>query len=202
MERTHEPVAVLGIGAMGHGMAASALRAGIPTIVWNRRMEATRDLAELGAEVAETAADAARRASIVVTMVTDADAVLSVAQGPGHARCSGAGRDLGPDGHDRRGGDRPRRGHGRCPAPGRDAPGRAGVGKQGPGRTRPADDLRVRTRRGASACRSAVRRARPAHDLGRRGRDRDAAEAREQHLAGVRGRSGCRVRGSCSPAGP
>jgi 3-hydroxyisobutyrate dehydrogenase-like beta-hydroxyacid dehydrogenase len=27
------PVAVLGIGAMGHGMAASAVRAGIPTIV-------------------------------------------------------------------------------------------------------------------------------------------------------------------------
>jgi 3-hydroxyisobutyrate dehydrogenase len=32
-----EPVAVLGIGAMGHAMATSMLRAGIPTIVWNRR---------------------------------------------------------------------------------------------------------------------------------------------------------------------
>ena len=50
MTPTHEPVAVLGIGAMGHGMATSALRAGIPTIVWNRTPEATRDLAELGAE--------------------------------------------------------------------------------------------------------------------------------------------------------
>jgi 3-hydroxyisobutyrate dehydrogenase len=83
MAGTHEPVAVLGIGAMGHGMAASALRAGIPTIVWNRRMEAARDLAELGAEVAETAADAARRAAVVVTMVTDADAVISVARDQG-----------------------------------------------------------------------------------------------------------------------
>jgi len=83
MAGTHEPVAVLGIGAMGHGMAASALRAGIPTIVWNRRMEAARDLAELGAEVAETAADAARRAAVVVTMVTDADAIISVAQDQG-----------------------------------------------------------------------------------------------------------------------
>ena len=83
MAGTHEPVAVLGIGAMGHGMAASALRAGIPTIVWNRRMEATRDLAEVGAQVAETAADAARQAAIVVTMVTDADAVLSVARDQG-----------------------------------------------------------------------------------------------------------------------
>ncbi len=80
MAGTREPVAVLGIGAMGHGMAASALRAGIPTIVWNRNLEAARDLAELGAEVAPTAADAARGAAIVVTMVTDADAVISVAR--------------------------------------------------------------------------------------------------------------------------
>src|SRR2546423_2931745 len=78
-----ERVAILGIGAMGHGMANSALRAGIPTTVWNRAPEATRDLAELGAEVAETAADAARRAEIVVTMVTDADAVISIARDQG-----------------------------------------------------------------------------------------------------------------------
>jgi 3-hydroxyisobutyrate dehydrogenase len=83
MARTQGPVAVLGIGAMGHGMATSALRAGIPTIVWNRSPEATRDLAELGAEVAETAADAARRAAIVVTMVTDTDAVMSIASDEG-----------------------------------------------------------------------------------------------------------------------
>jgi len=75
--------AFLGIGSMGHGMATSALRAGLPTIVWNRDPEATRDLAELGADVAETAADAARRAAIVVTMVTDADAVVSIARDQG-----------------------------------------------------------------------------------------------------------------------
>jgi len=78
-----EPVAVLGIGAMGHGMAASALRAGIPTIVWDRAPAATRDLAGLGADVAASAADAARRAAIVVTMVTDADAVISIARDQG-----------------------------------------------------------------------------------------------------------------------
>ena len=74
-----ETVAVLGTGTMGHGMAKSALRAGIPTTVWNRTAASTRDLADLGAEVAETAADAAARAGIVITMVTDADAVLSLA---------------------------------------------------------------------------------------------------------------------------
>jgi 3-hydroxyisobutyrate dehydrogenase len=83
MAGTHEPVAVLGIGGMGHGMAASALRAGIPTIVWDRRAEATRDLTGLGGQVAATAADAARRAAIVVTMVTDADAVISIARDQG-----------------------------------------------------------------------------------------------------------------------
>jgi len=78
-----EPVAVLGIGAMGHGMVTSALRTAIPTIVWNRTPDAARDLAELGAEVAETVADAARRAAIVVTMVTDTDAVISIARDQG-----------------------------------------------------------------------------------------------------------------------
>jgi 3-hydroxyisobutyrate dehydrogenase len=79
MAPTQESVAVLGTGTMGHGMAISALRAGIPTTVWNREPEATRDLAELGAEVAGSAADAARQAAIVITMVTDADAVVSIA---------------------------------------------------------------------------------------------------------------------------
>jgi 3-hydroxyisobutyrate dehydrogenase len=83
MESTHEPVAMLGIGAMGHGMATSALRSGIRTIVWNRNPAASRDLANLGAEVAETAADAARQAAIIVTMVTDIDAVISIARDQG-----------------------------------------------------------------------------------------------------------------------
>jgi 3-hydroxyisobutyrate dehydrogenase len=83
MAHRHQAVAVLGIGAMGHGIATSALRAGIPTVVWNRTPEATRDLAEIGAEIAETAADAARRVDIVVTMVTNADAVLSIASKQG-----------------------------------------------------------------------------------------------------------------------
>jgi 3-hydroxyisobutyrate dehydrogenase len=78
-----ETVAVLGIGSMGHGMATSALRAGIPTVVWNRELGATNDLAELGADVAPAAADAAAQAGIVVTMVTNADAVVSIATDQG-----------------------------------------------------------------------------------------------------------------------
>ena len=83
MHMGKEPVAFLGIGTMGHAMAARALGAGIPTIVWNRVPEPTRELANLGAEVAESAADAAGRAAIIVTMVTDADAVLAIAKDQG-----------------------------------------------------------------------------------------------------------------------
>ncbi len=83
MAQTDETVAVLGIGTMGHAMATNVLRAGIPTIVWNREPKATRDLGALGADVAESADDAARRVGIVVTMVTDADAVMSIADEQG-----------------------------------------------------------------------------------------------------------------------
>jgi 3-hydroxyisobutyrate dehydrogenase len=83
MSPAKEPVAFLGIGTMGHAMATNALRAGIPTIVWNRDPGATRDLAELGAKAAETPGDAARQADVVVTMVTDADAVLAIAKDQG-----------------------------------------------------------------------------------------------------------------------
>ena len=78
-----ETVAVLGLGAMGHGMASSALRAGIPTVAWSRDAVQARNLAALGANVAETATDAVGRAGIVVTMVTDADAVMSIATDQG-----------------------------------------------------------------------------------------------------------------------
>jgi len=79
MTGSAESVAVIGVGTMGHGMAQSALRAGIPTVVWDRSPEPTRSLAQAGAIVAESAADAARRAPIVVTMVPDADAVVATA---------------------------------------------------------------------------------------------------------------------------
>ena len=60
MTAASEPIAVIGVGTMGHGMAVSALRAGIPTVVWDRTPQATRELAELGADVAASAADSRR----------------------------------------------------------------------------------------------------------------------------------------------
>ena len=76
-------VAMLGLGTMGHAMAVNSLRAGVPTIVWSRSPEQAHDLRVLGARVARTVRDAAQRADIVVTMVTDLNAVLDVAVGQG-----------------------------------------------------------------------------------------------------------------------
>src|SRR5437868_3601412 len=72
-------LAVLGLGTMGRAMAVSALRAGIPTVVWNRDPAATDSLADQGAAAAPSVADAVRHADVVVTMVTNAEAVISIA---------------------------------------------------------------------------------------------------------------------------
>jgi len=72
-------VAVLGMGVMGRAMAANIARAGIATTVWNRRREQAEPLAGEGARLATSAAGAVRDADVVITMVTDADAVLEVA---------------------------------------------------------------------------------------------------------------------------
>ena len=52
MTHARTKVAVLGLGTMGSRMASSALRAGIPLVVWNRDLDAARVFAERGADVA------------------------------------------------------------------------------------------------------------------------------------------------------
>ncbi len=71
-------VTLLGTGVMGSGMSRSILRAGLPLTVWNRSADKAAPLADAGATVAETAADAVRDADVVVVMLFDADAVLEV----------------------------------------------------------------------------------------------------------------------------
>jgi 3-hydroxyisobutyrate dehydrogenase len=63
---------------MGAGMARSLLRAGLPVTVWNRHADRARPLADHGAAVAESAADAVRDADVVITMLFDERAVSAV----------------------------------------------------------------------------------------------------------------------------
>ena len=79
MAKATTRLAVLGLGTMSRAMAGSALRAGIPTVVWNRDNAVARPFAERGAKVALTAADAVLEVDVAITMVTDAKAVMSIA---------------------------------------------------------------------------------------------------------------------------
>jgi 3-hydroxyisobutyrate dehydrogenase len=74
---TDTTVALLGTGTMGAGMARNIAAAGIPLRVWNRTVEKARPLAEVGATVAETVADAVRGADVVLTMLFDTESVES-----------------------------------------------------------------------------------------------------------------------------
>ena len=77
-EAKEEVVAVIGAGGtMGLPMARNIAKAGIPVRAWNRSSEKAEPLTEDGAEVLDSAAEAASGASIVLTILSDADAVAS-----------------------------------------------------------------------------------------------------------------------------
>jgi len=59
-------------------MARNLLRAGLLVRVWNRTPDKARVLGAKGADLAATPADAVREAAFVITMLTDAAAVLAV----------------------------------------------------------------------------------------------------------------------------
>src|SRR5665213_4043516 len=64
-------VAFIGLGRMGHGMAARYLDAGFTLAVWNRNKAKADDLIARGARWAASPADAVDGADAVVTMVAD-----------------------------------------------------------------------------------------------------------------------------------
>jgi 3-hydroxyisobutyrate dehydrogenase len=84
-------VAVLGAGGtMGSGMARNIARSGIELVVWNRSRAKAEPLAREGAHICDTAAEAAASAGLILTMLSDADAVLATMQGS-HGALAGAG---------------------------------------------------------------------------------------------------------------
>jgi 3-hydroxyisobutyrate dehydrogenase len=76
-----QTVAVLGAGGtMGRGLATNIARAGLSVRAWNRAPEKAEPLTAEGVEVFASPAEAADGAGVVLTMLTDADAVLEVAE--------------------------------------------------------------------------------------------------------------------------
>lgn len=84
-------VAWLGLGVMGTSMAGHLLRVFGGLTVWNRSAARAEGLAQAGARVAATPAEAARGADIVCLCVSDTRAVQDVVFGP-----QGVAEDLAP----------------------------------------------------------------------------------------------------------
>ena len=75
------PVAVIGLGRMGSGIAFSLLRCGFPVVVCNRTEEKARPLVEAGAKAVATPAAAARAARCVVTSLMGDSSIAAVVEG-------------------------------------------------------------------------------------------------------------------------
>lgn len=86
-------VAVLGTGAMGSRMAKRLLKAGYPTVVYNRTAERARALVDDGATVAATPREAAARADAVIAMVSDDTASRAMWFDDGDGAAAGLRRD-------------------------------------------------------------------------------------------------------------
>lgn len=71
-------LAFLGIGLMGKPMASRLLRAGYPLHVWNRTRAKAEALVDLGAQIANTPADAVSQSDVVITMLEAGSIVAEV----------------------------------------------------------------------------------------------------------------------------
>jgi 3-hydroxyisobutyrate dehydrogenase-like beta-hydroxyacid dehydrogenase len=97
-------IGFVGLGAMGRGMALCLKNAGHELIVWNRTAAKTRALADAGARVATSPAEAARAGRVITKLADDAavessvlgdDGILSGLPARGlHIGCSTISADL------------------------------------------------------------------------------------------------------------
>jgi 3-hydroxyisobutyrate dehydrogenase len=84
-------IAFLGTGRMGSPMAANLARGGFAVRAWNRTISRADALTADGAVVASSPAEAARGASIVITMLADGPATEQAATGPDGLLAAGPG---------------------------------------------------------------------------------------------------------------
>jgi 3-hydroxyisobutyrate dehydrogenase-like beta-hydroxyacid dehydrogenase len=74
-------VGFIGLGNMGLPMAENIRRAGYPLIVWNRTIQRTKTLVNMGAQVATSPSELTRRSSIIFTMLPGPHEVREVVLG-------------------------------------------------------------------------------------------------------------------------
>jgi 3-hydroxyisobutyrate dehydrogenase len=89
-----QTVAVLGAGGiMGFAMARNLARDGYAIRAWNRSREKAEPLADDGAEIVDTPAQAAEGADVILSMLADAGPVLEAMAGEGGALSGSAAPD-------------------------------------------------------------------------------------------------------------
>lgn len=76
-------IGFIGLGLMGRPMVLNLLKAEFPVTIWNRTAAKSQELAKSGAQVAESAKDAAAQADVLITIVSDPPALESVLWGGG-----------------------------------------------------------------------------------------------------------------------
>jgi 2-hydroxy-3-oxopropionate reductase len=86
-----QQITFIGTGLMGEPMAQRLLAAGFPLTVWNRTRTKAERLIGSGAKWADSPAEAARGAKVLITMLTNAAAVEDVLFGAGAAEALARG---------------------------------------------------------------------------------------------------------------
>lgn len=75
-------IALLGVGTMGLGMGKNLLKGGFSLTAWNRTRSRAEPLAVLGGRLADTPAEAAAAADVIISMLADEEASREVWLGP------------------------------------------------------------------------------------------------------------------------
>ena len=77
-----ETIGFIGLGVMGRPMAKHIAAKGHTVVVYNRSRAAMDELVAAGAIATDSPADVARRATVIITMVSDTPDVDAVITGP------------------------------------------------------------------------------------------------------------------------
>jgi len=78
-----QKIAWIGLGKMGIPMSQNLVKAGYSLTVYNRSTEKTKELADQGAEVADSPKAAAADADVIISMISDDSALTAVSCDPG-----------------------------------------------------------------------------------------------------------------------
>src|ERR1051325_3339625 len=85
-------IGIAGLGRMGAAIAARLMEVGHTVSVWNRTPEKAQPLVDAGAKRCETPEDLAEHSDVIITILTDADAIDHVYNGE-HGLLAGDAHD-------------------------------------------------------------------------------------------------------------